>query len=466
MQEMKNLLRALNYFRPDASRLGMVFLLMFGGIGLNVLKPWPLAIIVDSVLGNKPIPEVFGNFSPSLLVAVLSFSIFILHFGGGALQAFQNFLSIKIGLRGLTRVRNEVFNHLLRLSLRFHQGSNSGDMIYRASWDTYSFQTLFQQGLVTFVTSFISLLVMVCIMARLNLLLTVLALATVPLLVLAIKHFGKQMSERTNAAQQADSKVTSLVQQCIAAMPLIQSYTREKAAEENFHSHTVDAEQHRVAQHGAELLYWFSIAVVFGLGIAMMTWLGTHQVLAGKLTLGQLLVFLTYLAQLYEPLNQLSHVGATVSGTSASTGRVFEIIDSVEDVKDSPDARPMSTLPARGELIFTEVTFGYEKIRPVLRDISFRVQSGESVALIGPSGAGKTTLLNLLPRFFDPTAGNITLNGVDLRTLRLKELRGQIALVLQEPILLPTTIAENIAYGKPEATRPEIEAAAQAANAD
>ncbi len=461
---MKNLLRALSYFRQDTKALATVFVLMFSSIALNVLKPWPLALIVDSILGSKPLPQLVTGWPPALLVALLSISIFVLHFGGGALQAFQNFISITIGLRGLTRVRNELFAQLQRLSLRFYQGSNAGDLIYRASWDTYAFQTLFQQGLVTFVTSFASLLIIVVIMFRMNMLLTLVALATVPLLVVAIRRFGKQMSERTNAAQQADSKVTSLVQQSIVAMHLIQSFTREEKEKENFDGYTVEAEGRRVAQHGAELVYWFAIAVVFGIGIALMTWLGTYQVLWGKLTLGQLLVFLAYLGQLYEPLNQLSHVGATVSGTTAGTRRVFEIIDSTQDVKDP--AEPQS-LPAdaRGQIEFNQVTFGYEKIRPVLRDVSFTLNAGESVALIGPSGVGKSTLLNLLPRFYDPTTGVIKMDGVDLRALRLKELRSRIAVVLQEPILLPATIADNIAFGKPDATREEIEAAAEAANA-
>jgi ATP-binding cassette subfamily B protein/subfamily B ATP-binding cassette protein MsbA len=212
---------------------------------------------------------------------------------------------------------------------------------------------------------------------------------------------------------------------------------------------------------------------------------------------GELLVFLAYVAQLFDPLHQLSQVGATLSSASASTRRVFEILDTPEEVKDRPEARqvcqgrdlegsaglptsaddmfaaggapagpPCPPLPVYGNVTYDDVSFGYESSRPVLRQMSFKLLAGTSTAIIGPSGAGKTTLLNLLPRFFDPVSGAVLLEGVDLRDLRLEDLRAQIALVLQEPIILPTTVAENISYGKPQATMEEIEAAAHAARAD
>lgn len=306
---MKNLVRALRYFRHDGGRLALVFLLMVASVGLNVLKPWPLAIIVDSVLGDKPTPgwlrpapseRQVNNLAPPdhklILLSLLSAGIFILHLGQGGLAAVQNFLSIKIGLRGLTRVRNEVFGRLQTLSLKFHQGTTSGDLIYRASWDTYAFQTLFQQGLITFATSFLSLVLMAFVMAQLNLRLTLVALALVPLLIGAIRIFGRRMSRCAAVAQQADSNVTSLVQQSIAAMPLIQSYTREEQEKDAFGRRVVEAEGKRIRQHGSELLYGFAITTVFGIGTAALTWLGANQVWQGKLTVGELLVFIGYLS--------------------------------------------------------------------------------------------------------------------------------------------------------------------------
>lgn len=488
--------RALRFFRADSDRLAIVGLLLFLNIGANLLKPWPLALIVDCVLGDKPLPVFLrvmteGMSKPGLILLLTS-AVLVLHLGQSSLSSAQNYLSIQVGLSGLRRIRDEVFSCLQRLSLRFHQGSRSGDIIHRAAWDTYSFQTLFQQGLVTSVTAILSLILMVVVMLRLNVIMTLVALTMVPLLILVIKHFGQKMTDRGMAAQQADSHVTSFVQQSIAALPLIQSYTREEHEESAFTSRTAAAMEKRLSQHGWELIYWLSISFVFALGTAGIVWFGSHQVLEGKLTVGALLIFLTYLAQLYEPLNQLSHVGATVANAVVGTQRVFEILDTPEEVKDAPDARPVlspressttSPPPAgkrsasarpsdaralitTGTVAFDDVSFGYQKGQPVLQNVSFRLEPGQSAAIIGPSGVGKTTLLNLLPRFFDPTSGSVRLEDVNLRDLRLKDLRRQMALVLQEPILLPASIAENIAYGKPRASRSEIETAARAANAD
>jgi ATP-binding cassette subfamily B protein/subfamily B ATP-binding cassette protein MsbA len=309
------------------------------------------------------------------------------------------------------------------------------------------------------------------------------AVAIVPLLVLAIRVFGREMRERGKVAQQADSDVTSAVQRSIVALPLIQSYTREEMEQQQFTAQAATAQEKRLAQHGWELLYWLAITLVFALGTAAIVWLGSRQVLANRLSVGELMIFLAYLAQLYEPLNQLSHVGATLSTAGAAAQRVFELLDAPEEVRDAPGAVPVarSTLHAprstlreagapepllvQGRVTFERVCFAYQEGQPVLRDVSFEVPAGQSVAIIGPSGAGKTTLLNLLSRFFDPTQGAVMLDGVDLRRLRLRDLRAQVALMLQEPILLPATVAENIAYGRPGATRAEIEAAARAAHA-
>jgi ATP-binding cassette subfamily B protein len=501
---MKNLVRALRYFQPDAPRIALAGLLLVLATAANLLKPWPLAILVDDVLGNKPLPPwlsaCVGQVSKDGLVAILSIATLLLHLGQGALSSAQNYLSIQIGLRGLTRVRSQIFAALQKLSLRFYQGARTGDLIYRATWDAYSFQTLFQQGLVTLAASLLALVLMVFVMCRLNWRLTALALVTVPMLLVSIKIFGRKMRHLGTLAQQADSRVISFVQQTIAALPLIQSDTRENDEERKFTVLTARAQEQRLAQHGWELLYWCAVTVAFSFGMAALVWMGGRQVQAGRLTVGELFIFLAYLGQLYEPLNQISHVGSTLSSTGAGTGRVFELLDAREQVRDAPDAIPVrgsnlkdrtpNTEPASGppktlarkappappaevepvtalgNIAFDRVSFGYQPERAVLRDLSFEVAAGESLAIIGPSGAGKTTLLNLLPRFYDPTGGTVRLEGFDLRKLRIKELRAQVALVPQEPILLPATIGENIAYSRPDATAVEIEAAARAAGAD
>jgi ABC-type multidrug transport system fused ATPase/permease subunit len=501
VRRFRQLLRALGYFRPDAGRIALTLGLLLLGIGLNLLKPWPLAILVDSILGSKPYPawlpdgaQAWGQ--PAQLTAIIAAALG-LHLVHAAACAGHAYLSIGVGLRGLRRVRDDVFGWLQRLSLRYHHGTEAGDIIFRAGTDTCAFQILFLQGLLTFISATGTLLFMAVAMAQLNLRLAAVAMVAVPILLLSIKVFGRAMRVRGTAAQQAESKVYSLIYQGITALPLIQSHAREDHERQRFTAHTEAARQQKMAQQGLEVFYWGSISVILSACTLGVTWVGAQQVLAANLTVGELLVFLAYVAQLFDPLHQLSQVGATLSSASASTGRVFEILDTPEEVKDRPEARracqgrdldgaaglptsadnmfaaagapagsPCPPLPVYGNVTYDDVSFGYESSRPVLRQISFKLLAGTSTAIIGPSGAGKTTLLNLLPRFFDPVSGAVLLEGVDLRDLRLEDLRAQIALVLQEPIILPTTVAENISYGKPQATMEEIEAAAHAARAD
>jgi len=489
---MDLVVRAWRFFQPDLRAIGQVFLLLTGGVLLNLLKPWPLAFIVDEVLDARVNPRFdFGPFGVATsregLIALLASAVVVVHFLQGSIVAAANYASIRVGLAGLRRVREEIFTALHRLSLKFHSGAKSGDLIQRAAWDTYSFQTLFQQGVVTTAGAGLTLLLMLVVMLRTNALLTIIALLIGPVLYYVMREIGPHMAARGAEAQQADSEVTSAVQQGLAAMPLIQGYTLEELQAREFRTQTFNAEERRLAQHGWEVSYGLAVAAIFGVGIALITWVGAHQVLAGNLSVGQLFVFLAYLAQLYEPVNQLAHVGATVSTAGAAARRVFEILDMPGELKDAPDARPVARKGATtfggitrklsqtalltkdsffvtGGLEFDKVTFAYDA-KPVLQDVSFTVRPGESVAIIGPSGVGKTTLLNLVPRFFDPALGHVKLDGADLRTLIIKDLRSQVAIVLQEPFLLPTTIYENIACGRPGATRAEVMAAAQAANA-
>jgi ATP-binding cassette subfamily B protein/subfamily B ATP-binding cassette protein MsbA len=478
---MRDLIRALKFFRTDVVRIVGVLLLMLTSIGLNVLKPWPMALIVDCVLAQKAfpgwLPAAWTEQSQPRQLVALIILLLLLHLSHAGVSATQNYMAISVGLRGLQRVRNEVFGWLQRLSLRFHHGTEAGDIIFRAGTDTCAFQALLQQGVFIMVSALFTLLFMTVVMMRINLQLTLLALAAVPFLVVTIRTFSHEMRNRGVAAAQAESKVYSLIHQGITALPLTQSYTREEQEQNRFVVETRRAKRHKMSQHGLEVFYWLTISVLLVLDTALLTWFGAKQVLDGHLTLGELLVFLAYLGQMFDPLNQLSGVGATLSSAGASVRRVFEILDTPDEVKDLPGARPVASrqprpvrshscaLAVSGNITYDGVCFAYDGSRMVLNQVDFSLRAGQSAAIIGPSGAGKSTLLNLLPRFFDPAKGAVLLEGVDLRQLRVKELRTQIALVLQEPIILPATVADNISYGKSHASMDEIESAARAANA-
>ena len=467
---MKNWSRVWSYFRPEWPGVWLALLLMSLSIGANLLKPWPVALILDRIVGERPapgwLPVGLRDASAPFLLGLAALAIFFLHSAQGIFAAGQNFVAIKAGLRGLARMRNELFTWMQRLSLAFYQKRNQGDLIYRASWDTYSIQTIFQQGLFKAAGSFATILLMVVVMWRVNLKLTLITLAVFPPLLATMYFFGRGMNRRSLVAHQADSKVTSLVQQNISNLPVIQSFTRENRESAVFGEQIERSLSARIAQHGLEVTYWLVIAVLFGIATAGLTWWGAREILRGALTIGELVIFLSYLGQLYDPLNQLSHVGATVSDANAGTQRIFEVLDAKEEVPQATHSKKFPSGEFAGRAVrFENISFAYEKNKPVLSDISFRVAAGESVGLIGPSGSGKTTLLNLLPRFYDAESGRIFIEGADIQDIGLKELRANVAYVFQETFLLPGTIAENIALGNELASRENIVEAARSANA-
>jgi ATP-binding cassette subfamily B protein/subfamily B ATP-binding cassette protein MsbA len=283
-----------------------------------------------------------------------------------------------------------------------------------------------------------------------------------PFLVLAIVVFGGPMKTRTRTRLDLEGRMIASVQQTLTAIPVVQAFTREELEHARFQRY---AQETAVAYQRATMAdMWFKVAVglVTTAGTAAVMWVGGLYALDGRVSVGTLLVFLSYLASLYTPLNALTYTASTLQHARANADRVMEILDTPADVRDGPDARDIAV---RGHVVYEDVTFGYEAQRPVLHGVSLEAHPGEVVAIVGPSGAGKTTLVNLLLRFFDPWSGRISIDGHDVKRLRVRTLREQVAVVLQEPFIFPLTIAENIGYGRPQASRADIAAAAAAANA-
>jgi ATP-binding cassette, subfamily B, bacterial len=466
---LRSPLRALEFFRTDDRRLVLVFLLMIAGVGMALLKPWPIAVVIDSLLGEEALPNWLSQHisapkDKEVVLIVLVAATFAIHFSIALLTATYNRVAIGIGLAGLQQVRCRVFERLQNLSLRFYLGHQQGDLIQRAAWDTYAFQTVFQQGLINLVSASLTMVLMIAVMASLNGTLTLASLATIPFLLFAIRTFGKQMSRRSAAAQEADSQITSAVQQNISAVEVIRSFTRERLERDRFTASTKTARDQRYSQHSWEIGYLATLGIIFGGGIAVILWIGSRQVIAGTATVGELIVFLTYLTQFYEPLNQLSNVGSTVHTASAGVNRVYTLLDSETDIVSSKIA-VRGAFTAVGGIEFEKVTFGYVSGKPIVSDLDLKITPGETIAIVGPSGAGKSTLLNLILRFFDAESGRVIFDGKSATDIHLDDLRSQIAYVPQKPILLPGSIEENIALGRPGASREEVEKAARAARA-
>ncbi len=492
--------RAFQVFRSERGALALAALLVFANAAAGVVKPWPLALIIDSVLGSTPMPRWISHLANGLdqaeTLTALALVSLALHGIQALLQYGQHALVIRSGLRGLASTRQQLFETLLRRSMRSHHKAALGDLIYRASWDVYAFQTFLQKGVFGALAACASLGGMIWVMARLNPGLSVATLAVAPVLVVVMRHFGPGMTRLSDAGHRADSEITSVIQQRLSALLVVQAYGQEEREAVSFSGRVSAAFHARLTQHRYELQYLVLIGLGFGLGLSLILWAGSIQVAQGALSVGGLLVFLAYANQLFEPLNQLSYVGASLSDARAGMARVFELLDASDDAsQDSPtarsieviqltstprpsmnDSRPeMSVAGMRsghalttgpGRIQFEEVGFCYREGVPVLNRFTATLEPAKTVALIGPSGAGKTTLLHLIYRFLDPLSGRILVDGVDVRDFRLRDWRRLLAYVPQETILFPGTIRENIAYGRIEAAQAEVETAARAAFAE
>ena len=466
-------LRLLRYAAPRWPGLLAVIATMLLKTGLDVLKPWPMKIVVDYVLGGKPMPLALAgglaslSGGPATRDDLLAWSVagtVVVFLLAWALGLASGFASIGFGQRIVYDLAGDLFGQLQRLSLRFHSHTPIGDSIRRVTTDSKCVSTIVQDVLLPLLTSLFSLAAMFTILWRLDAALTLLSLAVVPFLIGILRRYAGPMLQRSYEQQEIEGRLYSLVERTLAAIPVVQAFGREEQADRDFRANSRAVLDAVLTTTGVQLKYKVLTGLATAAGTAAILWVGGRHVLEGRLSVGDILVFLAYLGALYAPLESLISASFTIQGAAGSARRVLEVLDSSEQVRDFPGARVLPS-PVRGHLRLEKVTFGYEAGRPVLHNVSLEALPGQSVALVGPTGAGKSTLVSLIPRFFDPWEGSVTLDGHDLRDLRLAGLRQQVALVLQEPFLFPSTVAQNIAYGKPEASREAIEAAAKAANA-
>ncbi|HKP17028.1 MAG TPA: ABC transporter ATP-binding protein [Gaiellaceae bacterium] len=463
-------LTLLRYARPHWRGLLVLVGAMGATVGLSLLQPWPMKFLVDQALGDKPMPawtnavvDAFpgpgGKKELLLLIAVATVVIFV---ASTVVSMVNGLVSVRVGQKMAYDLGADLFRHLQKLSLLFHSRQPVGDSIARVTGDPYAVQVMVTGAILPVLQSFVTLLAMFAIMFRLDWALTLLSLAVVPFLFLAIRIYARPMKDASRTARDLEGRMMSVVQLALNAVPAVQAFTREELEHSRYRAYADKAVVAYVRSTLAGMWFKLFVGLVTATGTAGLIYLGGLRVLDGRMTVGTLLVFLAYLAGLYGPLNSLAYTAQTWQYAAARADRVLEILETAPDVEDARDAREIEIA---GHVRYEGVTFGYEPERPVLRHVSLEAEPGNVVAIVGPTGAGKTTLVNLLVRFFDPWAGRVEIDGHDLRTLKVRSLREQIGLVLQEPFIFPMTVAENIAYGRPEASHDEIVAAAEAANA-
>ncbi|MEY2547341.1 MAG: hypothetical protein QOG48_2458 [Verrucomicrobiota bacterium] len=446
--------RVLKYYRPFLPQTLLGLILSLVGIGLNLLKPWPFKLIVDRVIPDRN----------THLVLLLCGALVVIQFFWGICNWLTNYIFVKIGLEALLKVRTELYSHLQRLSLKFHDARRSADSSFRVAYDSQAIQTIFNKGFTGIFGSTITLIGTFAIMLRLDWQLALLSLAVVPLLLLAIYFFAARIRRESTFIQEQESAVLTQAQEGLSAIRMVHAFGREDFEVRQFQMQAQQSLQANLRLTLTNVNSALVISTLMVLGTAAMYYLGTMHVLAGTLSLGSLLVFSAYLLMLYQPLESLTYTAWAMEGATAGAKRCFEVLDRADDVVDLANAIAIESV--QGAIGFRNVSFGYAQDRHVLHDVDLAIAPNQIVALVGGTGAGKSTLLSLVPRFYDPNSGDVSIDHRDVREITKKSLRAQIGIVLQDTLLFSTTVRENIAYGRPDATDEEIVDAAKRAQAD
>jgi ATP-binding cassette subfamily B protein/subfamily B ATP-binding cassette protein MsbA len=442
---------------------------------LGALQPWPLKLLIDYGLLGDALPgplavlfEMMGiTAGRAQIVIVATVAVIVLFAASAALESAVTLVWFAAGQRLVCRMASRMFMQLQKLSLLFHAKRTVGDALSRLTGDAWSVYVVTEAILIAPVKHLLVVFFVGALAWQLDSTLTLLVLATAPLLALSAFCFGGALKRAERVKREATSKLMTFVHQVLGAMPVAQSFSAGARNAALFSSLSGEVVSTTRRSALVEQSYAILNGIAITLGIALVIYAGGQAVLAGEMALGSLLVFIAYLRTLESASRNLLKSYGELRSAEASIDRVMEVLDADDVVRDAPNAAPLSAREAgrRGHLVFDRVSFAYEPGRPVLRDVTLEIAPGETVALVGASGAGKTTLASLVPRFFDPAQGGVRLDGMDLREVELASLRAEISLVLQDPFLLPVSVLENIAYGRPGAPRDDIIAAAVAANA-
>lgn len=461
--------RLMAIARPYWPHIGVLLVLSLLSTPVALLSPVPLKIAVDSVLGSEPVPGFIRAVLPAaalesttgLLVAAVALLILI-----ALVRELRSLVhwwfSTYTGEKLVLRFREKLFQHVHRLPFTYHDREGTSSSLYRIQYDAPAIKWVAIEGVLPLVGSLFTVAGMVYVMVRIDWVLTLVALSVVPVLIGVTQVYRPRLRRQWTETKDRQSSAMSVVQEALSMIRVVKAFGQEQREQRRFSNVSRESIQAHLRAVLSEGTFSFVIGMVTAIGTAGVLLLGINHVRTGVVTLGNLLVVMSYLSQLYDPLRTIGQRVAELQSSLASAERTFTLLDRMPEVTERPDARPLER--AEGRIEFESVSFGYEDEEKVLRDVSFEVAPGARVGIAGKTGAGKSTLVSLLPRFWDPDSGRISLDGTDLRDYRLDDLRHQYSIVLQEPVLFRASIAENIGYGRSGAVEAEIVEAARAAN--
>lgn len=446
-------LRILSYIKPYLPRLGFAIFCTIMAAAGNLYIPWIIKEMIDQVLADKN----------SEMLNMIAFSIIAIFLVRGMFWYGQNYLMSYVGQRVIIDIRAAVFSKLQRLSVSFYDKNKTGTIMSYVTNDVNALQSAMVENTIEMVTEGFILIGSVVAMIYLDWRLTLFTICTFPVVLWFMEFFGKKIRKTGGRIQECTADITSVLQESVASARVIKSFVREGYEIERFE--VENKENFRANMKNAQLMATLTpvVELVAAIGVTMILWYGGNNVINGTITAGSLIAFLTYAVNISNPIKRLTRVIGNIQKALAAAQRVFMILDMPEEVAEVENAKLLPHVD--GKVEFQNVSFAYNEKGDVIKDLSFTVDPGEAIAIVGPSGAGKSTIANLLPRFYDVNAGDIKIDGYSVREVTLDSLREQVGIVPQETMLFNGTVYDNILYGRLDATKEEIEAAAKAANA-
>jgi ATP-binding cassette subfamily B protein len=454
--------------RPYRWMLVVAFLAMLVQAAADLLDPWPLKIIIDYVLSNKTMPAWLAAY-PSIssdrltLLTVTALAVIIITVIGSVASYWQSYLTTTAGQHVMHDLRHAVYHHVQRLSLSFYETQQTGDIIVRLTSDIDAAQDFVSSVLLGILLDVLTLAGILGVMFYLDWHLTLIAISVTPVLALVVFSLTRRIKKAAREVKKRESDLASVVQESITSMRVVKAFSAEDFEEARLDRQSLAGVAAALRARSFKARLSPLVDVIVATGTCLVLLVGARLVLNNTLTAGSLIVFIAYLSRLYKPIKDLSKMTDTLSKAAVAFERIGELMQAETQTIDKPGA--CEAPPFQGAITFDRITFGYEAQRPILNDISFAIEPGQNAALVGLTGSGKSTLLSLIPRFYDPQAGQIRFDETPIECYTLRSLRDQISIVLQESVLFRTTIAQNIAYGSPKATREQVMKAAQAANA-
>jgi ATP-binding cassette subfamily B protein len=468
--KLSSKLKIVDLLRPHWGALLLAFCAVLGETITDVLEPWPVKIVVDNLLQHKRLPGWIGRMVISLFGdnshAILNFAVGAVAAIAivGALSSYaEKYLTTSVSQWVTHDLRRLLYSHIQRLSLAEYDETRTGDLISRVTSDIDAVQDFVNSALLGILVNSLTLVGMIGVMFYINWRFTLIALSVSPVLFVFVYFFTRRIKKYSRAVRKKESELTSVVQEVFTSIRVVKAFAREDYEQERFEARSLENVETALKARSLKAKLAPMVEVIVAVGTCLVLGYGARLVLNGQLSAGVLIVFLLYLGKMYKPMRDLSKMTDTVSKAVVGYERIQEVLEIESKVRDLPKAKKAPRF--KGKIEFDHVSFSYDGENPVLKDISFTIEPGQIAALVGPSGTGKTTVISLIPRFYDTTSGKVKIDGKDVREYKLKSLRQQISFVLQDTLLFRATIWENIAYGKPEASRKEIEDAAKLANA-